>query len=240
MRWLRNSCASVSDIRIVLADTDALRNLVYRFRYDIYVKRMGRRQLYADPSSEAIVEPQDRLGRTHLALDGQGNAIGTIRSNLASDTSMIYYRKLYRLDEFEFSDLSDIQITTKFIIHPSHRGSTLAHRIIRDFAIDGYIRSIKINFIDCNKSLINFFERLGYSSYCGWRFHKEYGTVRPMFYAVDAVNHLHNIGSLLYKVAASRVVDNQYGGSDLVRRFATPGIDFLNGPKRAVSRRVAA
>lgn len=156
-------------VDIVLADSDDLRERAYRFRYDVYVKAMGRRQLYADHLSKRIIEPQDVHGRTHLAVDRNGKVLATVRSNRADDPTMDYYRKIYLLDQFGFRDLSKIQITTKLIVHPDFRSTPLTCRLIRDFAIDGYSRDVHA-FIDCNRHLIPFFaERLGYFSYCGWR-----------------------------------------------------------------------
>ncbi|WP_210321169.1 N-acyl amino acid synthase FeeM domain-containing protein [Aquibium microcysteis] len=211
----------MSPVTIILADSDVLLECAYRFRYDVYVKGMGRRQIYADHAGERIVEPQDEHGRTHIALDQHGHVVATVRSNRADDPAMLYYRSVYKLGLFDFPDLSKIQITTKLIVHPDHRNTPITYRLIRDFAVDGYRRGVQVNFIDCNRHLIPFFERLGYFSYCGWRFHKEYGSVMPMFHAVDAVSYLEQTGSFLWKAAAEHLKDNQFGGYDLIRRFAT-------------------
>lgn len=64
---------------------------------------------------------------------------------------------------------------------------------------------------------------MGYFEYCGWRVHKEFGTIKPMFHAVDAVAYLERTGSFLWKEAAAFFCDNSYGGNELVRRHATAG-----------------
>ncbi len=152
---------------------------------------------------------------------------------------MSYYNKVYMLDRFNFEDLSKIQITTKLIVHPDWRSTSLTYRLIREFAIDGYKRDVRINFIDCNKHLVHFFERLGYFSYCGWRFHKEFGTVRPMFHAVDAVCYLEKIGSFLHKVAAEYVLDGEFGGYRIIDRFAEHPLAYTAGEPRGATLLVA-
>ena len=86
-----------------------------------------------------------------------------------------------------------------------------------------------MSFLDCNKPLIPFFERMGYFSYTGWVFHKEFGTVRPMVFAVDAIEYLRRLKSFLADAASLHTADGQYGGYDLIRRHAeTPMTDSVS------------
>lgn len=206
-------------IEIVLADTDELRETAYRFRYDVYVRQMKRRQLSADHSRARIEEPLDRRGRNYVALL-DGRVVGTIRGNTFDDPATTYYRRLYGIERFDRPDLCKVQLTTKLMVLPEYRGSMLPVKLIHRYACDGYQSGIELDFIDCNKHLIEFFERMGYFSYSGWVFHKEFGTIKPMFLATDAISYLESIGSFLAGPARTYISDDAFGGHDLIRRHA--------------------
>lgn len=205
----------------ILADTSELKEAAYRFRYEIYVAHMGRRQVYADHVRRTIVEPLDETGRTFVAIRG-GDVVGTIRSNRADEPALDYYRALYRLDRFAFADLSRIQITTKLMVRPDLARSGLSMRMIQFYAADSVENGVSVDFLDCNRPLIPMFERMGYVSYCGWRVHKEYGPVRPMFLPVDTLERQRAIGSPLWEPIGRHVMDGIHGGYDLLREHAWP------------------
>src|SRR3990167_2363366 len=107
---------------VLRADTPDLKQRVYRFRYDIYVRTMGRRQIYADHDAGTIVEPMDKAGRNYLAfLDGK--PIGTLRGNTFDDPATDYYRKIYRLQDFTTLAAQTTQLTTKLMMLPQYRGT---------------------------------------------------------------------------------------------------------------------
>ena len=211
----------MSGFKVLLADTPELKQEVYRFRYGIYVEQMKRRQLYADHAARLIEEPMDHSARNYIAFKGD-EPVGVIRANMADDPAMAYYRKLYRIDSLRVRDISKVQITTKLMVRPDLRNTAIGPRMIQQYADQSYRLGVHVDLIDCNKPLIPFFERVGYFSYCGWVFHKEYGTVRPMVLAVDMVNYVDTIRSILAAPAKLRIKDDCYGGYELIRRVAEP------------------
>lgn len=205
--------------QVIQAADEELKDLVYRFRYHVYVRLMNRRQVHADHARGTIVEPMDEMGSNYLAVK-DGRVIGTIRRNVFSDASTRYYAKIYRVAAFEGLDVDRIAITTKLMMLPNYQRSTLPVRLITEYARDGYRQGIAVDMIDCNKHLIEFFEKMGYFSYIGWAFHKEFGSVRPMFLASDAVQYLTAINSFLTQSAHGLVSDGAYGGYERIRRLA--------------------
>jgi GNAT superfamily N-acetyltransferase len=219
----------MSRFEVVLADTKKLRRQVYRFRYRVYVGLMGRRQIYADHSSGTVIEPMDENGWNYLALV-DGKLIGTIRSNTFDDPTTSYYRKILHNGRFEGVAVEKTQLTTKLMILPEYHGTSFGPRLIHAYSCEGYRRGIEVDFIDCNKHLIPMFERMGYFSYAGWVFHKEYGTVRPMFFAVDTIDYLRSLRSFLAEPASRHITNGRYGGYELVRRYAEPRMtEFVRG-----------
>lgn len=211
----------MSPLTVILADTPDLKHAVYRFRYEVYVEAMKRRQLWADHGARIVQEPMDASARNYIAMR-DGATVGVIRANSADDPATSYYRKLYRIDALGVRDMSKVQITTKLMVRPDLKNTAVGPRLISSYADDSYKLGFQLDVIDCNRHLVPFFERIGYFSYVGWVFHKEYGTVRPLVYAPDTISYLESIGSLLAPISRRRLIEDCYGGNDLIRRVAEP------------------
>lgn len=211
-------------VQLVACDTPKLRLAVYAFRYRIYVEAMRRRQSYADHARRLVQEPMDVEGRNYAALIGD-EVVATIRANRADDPAAQYYRRLYRLDSMGVRDLNHIQITTKLMVRSDLRRTTLGARLLAFYGGDSVRRDMRVDVMDCNAPLIPMFERFGYHSYCGWVFHREFGTVRAMFAAGDTLRWFRAIGSPLHRAAAPLIADNCFDGYALIRRIAIPPLD---------------
>lgn len=207
----------MSSFQVLCADTPELRKAVYRFRYDVYVKQLGRRQACANHQVCEIEEPLDDEGWNFVGISG-GKVVASVRGNRFSDRGASYYRRFYRFDFFKHLSPFETLFTTKLMVAPEHRGGPYAARLLHHFAAEGFSRGIRTNFIDCNKPLVDLFERMGYFSYCGWSFHKEFGTVRPMVMAADTVTYLHELKSILGRAAAKHFIDGQFDGYELIAR----------------------
>jgi hypothetical protein len=235
--WRLSRFAGQTGFDLVLADDAETADLVYRFRYHVYVTLMGRRQLHADHARKTVREPLDERGLNFIAIK-DGTVIGTIRRNQLDDPATRYYAKVYRADLFDPAPASRTSITTKLMVLPEYQNSTYPIRLVERFATFGYQHGITINLIDCNKPLIDLFERLGYFSYAGWIFHKEFGTVMPMFLAMDALDYLSRIRSVIYRANDGIVQDGCHGGYDVVRRLAqaprNPTIRTISQPFRTM------
>jgi hypothetical protein len=209
-----------SKIEVFSVESDSMKSEIYRFRYEIYVEAMQRRQLWADHKERMIREPIDESARNYVAMiDGQ--IVGVIRANSANDKKVLYYRKLYKIDNLQFDDLSKVQITTKLMVRPGSERMNVAPALFQAFALDSYRLGFQIDIMDCNMHLIPLFEKMGYFRYGGWVFHKEYGSVMPMIMAADTINYFDSIRSILRKPASNILVDNCYGGYEFIRRIAT-------------------
>jgi Acetyltransferase (GNAT) family len=207
---------------VIPAESDQLRDCVFRLRYHVYVNIMQRKQIHADHGRKTICEPMDEKGLLYLGLK-DGQLIGTVRHNCLDDPSASYYRSFYRGAWFGEGRASKVQITTKLMVLPQHQRSRSAVQLIAGYAEYGYRSGIEVDLIDCNEHLVPLFQRLGYFTHAGWAFHKEYGRVMPMFLAVDAVKYLQQIRSPLAAHASRYLKDGQYGGYELIQRLAPMG-----------------
>ena len=66
-------------IEVQIASTEAEREAIYRFRYDIYVEEMGRYQATADHDRRRLFEPEDINGNHVFAVDDRGDVVGVAR-----------------------------------------------------------------------------------------------------------------------------------------------------------------
>jgi hypothetical protein len=208
-------------LTLTLCDTPTLRAAVYRFRYRMGVRRIGLRQLRADHARGFIEEPMDRDGRNYAALHGD-EVVGAIRANPANDPATRRYAKLLGLADLWGGAPEHAQITTRLMIRPDLRNTMIGVRLLGFYGADSVARGMRLDVTDCNAPLIPMFERFGYHAYRGWVFHRQFGTVRPMFAAADTVRWYDGIGSPLGRALTGAVADDAYGGYDLVRRNATP------------------
>lgn len=181
------------------ASTEADRERVFRFRYRIYVEEMGRRQKYADPARRTIEEPFDATGHLLLAELG-GEVVGTLRTNFARETDLDYYPELFGMDSVGDAFPEAVSLTTKLMVAPAMRSSSLAVRLALAVFRLGLSCGIRHDFIDCNAHLEGFFMRLGFRRYWPHVEHPEYGRVLPLRLDVDDTAHLQAIGSPLARI----------------------------------------
>ncbi|WP_449377279.1 hypothetical protein [Bradyrhizobium sp. UFLA05-112] len=213
------------------ASDDDARLEVYRFRYRVYVEQMQRRQKYADHVRKTVIEPLDASG-TIYATHLDGRIIGTIRGNRFSDPHTDYYRTLYGVDDrFDYA-ASEMSLTTKLMFEPELQKSIHPIKLILHYARHfHYGNGCKIDFLDCNKPLIQFFCRFGYLDYRGWVFHREYGSVRPLCCPADQISRFKAVGSPLEPIARQFYGDNEFGGARLAAALERGAIASVTGTK---------
>jgi len=176
---------------------------IYRFRYRIYVKLMRRRQEHVDHRLRTVQEPLDDRGQIAFAM-ARGRVVATLRTNYLDDPAAEYYRRLYRSDLFEEVQLNRMTVTSKLMIAPEFRGTSLVLRLVAYMTRQlHYKEGVLFDLIDCNAPLVPFFERLGYDSHIGRALHREYGRVQPMFIALRDLEHLAARRSPLLRTALS-------------------------------------
>ena len=167
-------------IEIVDAVDPVVREAVFHFRYDIYVREMRRRQKDADHERHRV---EDALDRTALILAARdtdtGRIVGTARGNIVAGSDLGVYDRLYGLDALTPAQRAATSITTRFMVDRERRGTLLAVQLARALFTRGHALGVRTDYIDCNEPLVPFFERLGYESLRTIE-HPDYGIVRLM------------------------------------------------------------
>jgi hypothetical protein len=205
--------------RIKLVSNEAERLAVYRFRYEVYVKEMKRTQEYADRELEIVCEPLDKSGHIAFAEDS-GRVVGTARFNVGVDDSFGVYKDLYRLRSFGSFYPSSLSMTTKLIVAPEYRRSTLPLQLSVFCYKQGLPLGPVFDFIDCNPPLVLFFRKLGYRQVFPNINHPEYGAVIPLVLAIYDREHLESVKSPFARYCPDK---DQRGSVALFRdEFAAP------------------
>lgn len=194
MRWSM-------DIRLVTSEQE--KQLVYQFRYQIYIEEMNRKQKYCNHDTKSIQEPLDKTGRILAAFNDSGQIIGTVRLNYAREGNLGYYPTLYNMQELGLDYLNS-SITTKLMVEKNYRRTTAVRSLLFAAYKQAITDNIRYDFIDVNSHLVKFFRRFGYTSVSIIN-HPEYGHVTLMRAKFDDAEYLHAVKSPLYPILANHL-----------------------------------
>ncbi len=191
------------------AESNAELDAVYRFRYEVYVEEMGRRQHYADHEQRRIVDPLDDNCDQLYAAWQDGEVVGTVRSNFLRSNDIGEYYDYYRVGDLPDIESTGISITTRLMIHPRYRGGTLGMRLACRTYQDALPAGITTDFIDCNAHLVPYFTGLGYVRHRTDLVHPEYGPVTVMRLNLHDIDHFEAIRSPFRKYLRSYLQTNR-------------------------------
>jgi len=178
------------DIKII--EGDMLED-IYQFRYQVYVEQLGRKQKYANHVLKTIEEPLDENG-FNIGAWRDKELVGTVRVNFAKDSDFDYYNELYQIPSFE-QFTKKISIVTKLMVSQKYRKTPLSLLLALKCYELGCQHGVELNFIDCNKHLINKFLMLGYRHYTSEVFHSEFGWVTPLVLFNQDIQYLQKMKS---------------------------------------------
>jgi ribosomal protein S18 acetylase RimI-like enzyme len=185
-------------LEVKIANTQILKEDVYRFRYRTYVEEM-KRPIDANHRERKIESWLDAKGTIFYVKEGN-EIIATARFNSGKDGE-IELEEEYEASEFKPYYPNHISTITSFMILPKYRGSLLAYRFT-SFLYE-FLRknNIAFDFINTNNHLLAFYKKIGYREYKKSFIHGGYGEVTPMVSVIRDVTHLKKVGSPLYRLA---------------------------------------
>lgn len=208
------------DIRIV--QSKAEREAIYAFRYSVYVAEMGIKQEYADHKAKMIEEPCDASSLIVAAYD-DGRLIGTARMQLGTQAMFGDYIDLFNMKAFGSFFPDKASLTTKLMVDPAYRGSSVAVRLAKRLFAEALNRGISFDFICCYSDTRDFFVRLGYRQLFPDIHHPEYGAAHPMVLAMRDRAFLESIRSPFAPLVQAEHVDA--ASVDLFQQLLTRGHD---------------
>ncbi len=186
-------------ITVTLATSAEERAQLHRFRYSVYVEEMGRRPTHANPVDRTLTDPLDAAACNFIALDG-GRVIGALRANLGRDSDFGPYSSLYQMERAGRWYPDHVSMTSRFMIAPDYRGTSVGMRLILACFELGVERDVYFDFMDTNRHLEALYTRFGYVPYRGRVIHPEFGDVLPMVLNLTDTQHLESVGSPYVRV----------------------------------------
>lgn len=203
-------------LEVKVAKTEEEKEKIFRFRYEVYVKEMGR-PCYADHKNEMIRDSFDKTAH-NLYIESKGNICATARVNFKKESNL-EFEKEYKIDQFYPYYPGSVSEISKFIVEKTKRDRRIAIFFTKELYSFGVEKGSKIDFINCNEPLDKFYEKMGYRRYQENFEHPEYGSVVPMVILLQDISHLEKIDSPLYKVAKGMGIEKDYGVEEIKSKF---------------------
>jgi hypothetical protein len=182
---------------IHLAESEAEKEAVYRFRYDVYVEEMGRYATSADHANRRLVEAEDATARIYYAAEG-GRVLATSRFSWGGDA--LFSARLveqYQLAPFLAEMAPErIAVGERAMVVASLRGSELFRELNR-FS-QGFIREKRIELVfgACEPHLLSLYVSQGCRTFSKRNVNgAETGVLIPLVTVVEDVEYLRRIGS---------------------------------------------
>jgi hypothetical protein len=194
---------NINDVEIIEVRTDAEREEVYRFRYDIYVEEMGRYGDVADHQGRRLVEPDDELAQLNL-IRYEGRVIGTARLSCGAVPGALNQRIVEQYDLQPFLDAvphEHLAVGERLMFPPEYRGGPLLFKFISESLMEFRKMGIQLFFGDCEPHLLNPYQSMGYRPYTRRHVNKpETGYLIPIVFVTGDLDYLKSIGSPLWGV----------------------------------------
>jgi hypothetical protein len=202
-----------SPTTIFLAETQAEKDAIYRFRYRVYAEEMGRRLPSIDHSNKLIIDELDDWGLLLYAKSGE-EIIGTVRINIGPlEKFPANLAHLLYLDRFQkFSNKCDSQTfayTSKLMVAEPYRNSAVLY-LLSTKSYELYcVHKVQFNFGTCKLHLLPLYEQFG-----SRRFRNNFiapgydGVMIPVVVLVDDIEHLRAVRSPFYRFARTRKQNN--------------------------------
>lgn len=174
-------------IEIKLAETPEEKDAIFRLRYKIYVEEM-KISLHADHEQRKIVDFLDKNGNLFYAKTN-GDIVATGRVNFGKD-SPLELESEYEMERFGEYYPNKVSTTTRFMIEPEYRGSTVASRLIKELYNFGQQGGTEFDFINISPNNYQFYRHMGYREYAKNFHHEAWGECIPLVLVMNDAKYL--------------------------------------------------
>ena len=155
-----------SRIKIGFAESEDVKEKIYRLRYAVYVEEMGKRPSYADHTRKVLHDELDD-GAHLVYAEVDGSVIASVRLNILSESrvdqflSDAYHLPLWR----QSWPAESLSITSRLVLQRQWRGSAVVGQLLLALYAFARERDLHFNFLNCAPGLVELYEQMGY-----WRF----------------------------------------------------------------------
>lgn len=187
-------------MEIKIATTPEEIERVCRMRYECYVEELGWRYDQADAGKRTLSDPLDAHGMIYYAEDA-GRVVATYCIHFAGGFKMPEkWREHYALDRFMDYPESCFSFSSRLMVVPELRGSTVVPRMLMKAYEEGWRRGIRFNFCFCRPRLTDLYERLGFMRYKDNILEPSQGYMVPLILINEDAEHLKVVRSPFFKI----------------------------------------
>lgn len=186
---------------IRMANTEAEREAIYRFRYSVYVDEMGKSLSYADEARKMLYDAMDETAAHFMGLV-EGEVVACARLNPASDPNLDQeLRDLYRLDAWSGFPPETISLSSRLMVAQPWRGSAVLGGLLLELYRYSRELGVRFNFLNCAPSLLDLYEQMGYRRYADGFIDQDVGYRIPMVFMAEDADYMKQVHSPFYRLA---------------------------------------
>ncbi len=192
-------------IIVDIVTDDAERAEVFRFRYDVYVREMGKVDLdEADHAKRWIRDALDDqatlyVARTQGRDGGRGTIVGTLRTVHGAAGIPPAYGALDGFERFTAFGAESFSFTGRLMVSPGERGGKAMPALVNRAYADGLDSPAQFDFCTCTPGLVDLYEHLGYRRFTGNVADPVLGYMVPLVLVLRDGDHLRSIRSPLWR-----------------------------------------
>lgn len=190
---------------VSVARTEAEREEIYRFRYDVYVREMGKLDMDdADHAGRRVHDLLDDVATLYVARqkseDGSDVIVGTLRLVSGADAVPQRFLGLPAFDRFHDFDDAALSFTSRLMVAPGQRGSVAMHALVARAYGDALDGPTQFDFCICAPGLVELYEHLGYRRFTGNVADPVIGYMVPLVLVARDAEHLRAVRSPLWRL----------------------------------------
>lgn len=173
---------------------------VFRFRYEVYVEELHRRQSFADETTRTIRDPLDESAVHSVVFKGD-EVVGSVRINMLRDGGLWRYLDLYDICKLPPDEQATACICTRNMVRADYRKTGVSVRMLKQIYEFGMRAGMTTCFMDVNEPLEKLFVKFGYK-FQFRREHPEYGMVAVYRLDVLDLDYLREVRSPFAPICA--------------------------------------
>ena len=193
---------TASNLSVRVAQSDAERERVYRFRFQFVVQELGGDSVRAHRGLKMLRDPLDSTG-TQIFVDADGEIVAAARLNCGGLSGLPEsFVHPFRLERFaEWCD-GTLSLTDRLVVSRKGRGTAAAAMLLLAAFKMARQRGSRFDFAPCAPALVKLYEQLGYRRY-GENYLDEDETYQvPLVLLLEDYQHLSSINSPFARAAA--------------------------------------
>ncbi|MFN7591590.1 MAG: N-acyl amino acid synthase FeeM domain-containing protein [Planctomycetota bacterium] len=148
-------------LQVRVAHTPVELEAIYRFRYDVYVREMGKPLSTADHANGLLTDGFD-AGAIQYFVGDDTQVIGAMRLHAGNLPAAV----VERLDAARFGlPVSKLGFVSKAMVSRDRRGSMSFLAMAKTAYETAAARGVELGLIHCRRDLVPLYERIGYRAY---------------------------------------------------------------------------